>query len=191
MWWFSDSDLGKSVVYERRKIWIKYCQGVGMTNNSGFWIRWLDLLAFLYKCSQLWQLTISDCLRFIPFLAGLWMSSLLRDWFGSDLRVGHFSFRCPLVNTPQLNTQVLNSLTNESLEFTNVLSFITSGGPNNVHQTEQFVFWSVVRCSGNLVSRRLANGIPLLLLFRLSGGVYWTVAWQMVICVRIHFLWYK
>jgi hypothetical protein len=33
------------------------------------------------------------------------------DWFGSDLRAGHFfSFRCPLVNTPQLNTQLLNSL---------------------------------------------------------------------------------
>jgi hypothetical protein len=31
------------------------------------------------------------------------------DWLGSDLRVGHFfSFRCPLVNTPQLNTQLLN-----------------------------------------------------------------------------------
>jgi hypothetical protein len=28
------------------------------------------------------------------------------DWLGSDLRVGHFiSFRCPLVNTPQLNTR--------------------------------------------------------------------------------------
>jgi hypothetical protein len=29
------------------------------------------------------------------------------DWLGSDLRVGHFfSFRCPLVNTPQLNTEL-------------------------------------------------------------------------------------
>jgi hypothetical protein len=29
------------------------------------------------------------------------------DWLGSDLRIGHFfSFRCPLVNTPQLNTQL-------------------------------------------------------------------------------------
>jgi hypothetical protein len=29
------------------------------------------------------------------------------DWLGSDLRVGHFfSFRRPLANTPQLNTQV-------------------------------------------------------------------------------------
>jgi hypothetical protein len=30
-----------------------------------------------------------------------------RDCLGSDLRVGHFfSFRCPLVNTPQLKTQL-------------------------------------------------------------------------------------
>jgi hypothetical protein len=29
------------------------------------------------------------------------------DWLGSNLRVGHFfSFRCPLVHTPQLNTQL-------------------------------------------------------------------------------------
>jgi hypothetical protein len=33
------------------------------------------------------------------------------DWLGSGLRIGHFfSFRCPLVNTPQLNTPRLNSL---------------------------------------------------------------------------------
>jgi hypothetical protein len=42
------------------------------------------------------------------------------DWLGSDLRIGHFfSFRCPLVNIPQLNTEqlncLLNSLTTESL----------------------------------------------------------------------------
>jgi hypothetical protein len=30
-----------------------------------------------------------------------------RDWLGSDLRIGHFlSLRCPLVNTPQLNTEL-------------------------------------------------------------------------------------
>jgi hypothetical protein len=29
------------------------------------------------------------------------------DCLGSDLRVGHFfSFRCPLVNTPQLNIEL-------------------------------------------------------------------------------------
>jgi hypothetical protein len=31
------------------------------------------------------------------------------DWLGSDLRISHFfSFRFPLVNTPQLNTELLN-----------------------------------------------------------------------------------
>jgi hypothetical protein len=29
------------------------------------------------------------------------------DWLGSDLRIGYFfSFRCPLANAPQLNTQL-------------------------------------------------------------------------------------
>jgi hypothetical protein len=72
-----------------------------VTKNNGFWIRWLDLLALLL---QLQQLTINDCLRLAPFLTGLRVSSLLRDWLGSDLRISHyFSFRYPLVSTPQLN----------------------------------------------------------------------------------------
>jgi ribose/xylose/arabinose/galactoside ABC-type transport system permease subunit len=48
-------------------------------------------------------------LRLAPFLTGLRVSSLLRDWLGSDLRVSHFfSFSCPLVNT---HSWTLNSLT--------------------------------------------------------------------------------
>jgi hypothetical protein len=42
------------------------------------------------------------------------------DWLGSDIQIGHFlSFCCPLVNTPQLNTelshecQMIDSLTTE------------------------------------------------------------------------------
>jgi hypothetical protein len=58
--------------------YLKYCHvfGVCMTNNNGFWIRWLDLLALLYNYNQLWQLTINDSLRLAPFLTGLRMSSL-------------------------------------------------------------------------------------------------------------------
>jgi hypothetical protein len=42
-----------------------------------------------------------------PFLTGLRVSSLLRDWLGSNLRIGHFfSFCCPLGDTQQLNTQL-------------------------------------------------------------------------------------
>jgi hypothetical protein len=33
-----------------------------VTDNNGFWIRWLDLLALLYNYYQLWQLTINGCL---------------------------------------------------------------------------------------------------------------------------------
>jgi hypothetical protein len=43
---------------------------VSVTNNNGFWIWWLGLLALLYNYNQLWQLTISDCLRLAPFLTG-------------------------------------------------------------------------------------------------------------------------
>jgi hypothetical protein len=33
------------------------------------------------------------------------------DWLGSDLRISHiFIFRCPLLNTPHLNTQLLKLL---------------------------------------------------------------------------------
>jgi hypothetical protein len=48
-----------------------------VTNNNGFWIRWLDFLALLYNSNQLRQLTINDCLRLTPFRSGLRMSSLL------------------------------------------------------------------------------------------------------------------
>jgi hypothetical protein len=47
-----------------------------MTNNNGFWIRWLDLLALRYDYNQLWHITIYECLRFAPFLIGLRMSYL-------------------------------------------------------------------------------------------------------------------
>jgi hypothetical protein len=64
--------------------------------------------------NQLRQVTINDCDSFHSLLD---YERLLFpcDWLGSDLRVGHFfSFRCPLVNTPQMNTQ-LNYWTMELL----------------------------------------------------------------------------
>jgi hypothetical protein len=98
-----------------------------------FWIRWLDLLTPCFTVTlnynQLQHLTINnDLLRLAPFLTRLWVSSsrLLFhfDWLGSDLRIGQFfSFRCPLVNTPQLNTQ-RNSTTELSSEFSS--GWITS-----------------------------------------------------------------
>jgi hypothetical protein len=64
--------------------------------------------------------------------------------------LGNESYRINilLMNTQLLNC-LLNPLANESLEFKNELSFITSGGPNSGHHAEQFMFWSDVRCSGN------------------------------------------
>jgi hypothetical protein len=89
-----------------------YCHVSGLTwlitTGSGLddWIYW----HFYYNYNQLIQLTMDDTLRFAPFPTGLRASSLLSDCRGSHLRVGHFfSFRCPLVSTPQLNTQLLNS----------------------------------------------------------------------------------
>jgi hypothetical protein len=46
------------------------------------------------------------------------------DWLGSELRNGRFfSFHCKLVNTPQLNTKLLNSY-ECMIELTNELSWI-------------------------------------------------------------------
>jgi hypothetical protein len=49
---------------------------VSVTNNNGFWIRWLDVLALLYNYNQLQQFPINDRLRLAPFLAGAWAFSL-------------------------------------------------------------------------------------------------------------------
>jgi hypothetical protein len=50
--------------------------GVCVTNNNGFCIWWLDLLALLYIYNQSWQDTISGCLRLAPVFTGLRASSL-------------------------------------------------------------------------------------------------------------------
>jgi hypothetical protein len=78
---------------------------------NGFWIRWLDLLTPALQLQLIVPAhTIKDwdSLRsFLDYECLLFYC----DWLGSDLRIGHFfSFRCPLVNTPQLNPQLLNSL---------------------------------------------------------------------------------
>jgi hypothetical protein len=89
-----------------------YCHvfWVPWLNKNGFWIVWLDLLALLlqlllitinYNSSQL-MTTLGSLHSLLDYECLLFYC----DWLGSDLRVGHFfSFRCPLVNTPQLNTQ--------------------------------------------------------------------------------------
>jgi hypothetical protein len=79
-------------------------------------------------------------------------TTLLRDWLGSDLRVGHF--RCPLVNTPQLNTQLPYDWTMTDGSHPNELwtnSFITSGRTEYVTMSySSSVTLFFIRCSGNV-----------------------------------------
>jgi hypothetical protein len=86
----------------------KYCHEwrVCVTKNKGLWIWWLDLLTLLLQLKP--NITPhNQWLRLAPFLAELWLW-LAMFWFTSR------SIPFPLVNTPQLNTRLLNSLTTES-----------------------------------------------------------------------------
>jgi hypothetical protein len=137
-----------------------------VTINDRFWIWLLYLLAFLL---QLHLITITydssqSMTAYDSFHSFLDYKRLLFhcDWLGSDVRIIHFfSFRCPLVNTPQLNTQLLNSLLRITWkttyewtgcrlpirllnELTNELSFITRGEPKRDHCNQQFVYWFVL-----------------------------------------------
>jgi hypothetical protein len=87
-----------------------------------------------YNSSQ--SMTVSDSLHSwldyecLPFCC---------DWLGSDLRVGHFfSFRCPLVNTPQLNTRFLtNELRLNHWNLLNWTEFSSDGSLAN--ESESYV----------------------------------------------------
>jgi hypothetical protein len=63
----------RNVQFRLQKEFKIYCHVfcVCVTNNNGFWIGWLDLLALLYNYNQLWRFAINDCLRLAPFLTGL------------------------------------------------------------------------------------------------------------------------
>jgi hypothetical protein len=53
-----------------------------VTNNNGFWITWLDLLALLYNHNQLSQVAINGCLpRPIPYRTTDVFSSTVTTWF--------------------------------------------------------------------------------------------------------------
>jgi hypothetical protein len=111
-----------------------------MGSGLHVWFYWqFFTITVSYNSPQ--SVTVYDSLHSSPDYECL---PFLCDWLGSDLRIGHFfSFRCPLINTLQLNTQLLNcllnTLTKESLEFTYQLSFITSGGPNRGYHIEQLI----------------------------------------------------
>jgi hypothetical protein len=142
-------------------------------------------------CSLQLQSTIpthNQWLRLAPFLTGLRVSSLLRDWLGSDLRIGYFfSFRCPLVNNPQLNTElnywtaywILLQLPEWFHELTNESSCTTRGEPKRDHHLELFICYYLfhpllrnvslaspylsiaysasIRCHGNVLTEPLSS----------------------------------
>jgi hypothetical protein len=75
-------------------------------------------------------------------------------WF--DLQFGHFfSFHCPLVNTPQLNTQLLNCLLNSRIQ-SQSQSHIATGGqwvsklwywaPSGAHDEIFISVWQLRSC---------------------------------------------
>jgi hypothetical protein len=123
------------------------------------WIYRTLSVTIILSYSWLEQLTIHGCLRLAPFLTGLRVSSLLRDWLGSDLRVGHFfSFRWPLVNSPQLNTELsYDWITCDS--FFSARLLIRSTGNHG-----KFLLPGC--CHGNVLREPLAsNGLPLRLYY--------------------------
>jgi hypothetical protein len=64
-------------------------------------------------------MTVSDSLY-----SWLDYECLLCDWLRSDLRIGHFfSFRCPLVSTPQLNNELLR-MPNDWTELKSEMSWV-------------------------------------------------------------------
>jgi hypothetical protein len=141
------------VTYERFS-WL-----IIMGSRLDDWIYW----HFYNNYNQLWQLKINDCVRLAQFLAGLRVSSLLRDWLGSDLRVDHFfSFICSLVNTAQLNADLSREWIHQSHEFTNELSFITLWEPKRGHHLEQLVVILPLSREYMFGNRWLANGLWLL-----------------------------
>jgi hypothetical protein len=82
---------------------------------NGFRIGCLDLLPPL----QLHSITTAHN-RWLSKIRSIshWTTSdfASTDWLGCDLRIGHFfSFRCPLVNTPQLNFWILLQMSRSSL----------------------------------------------------------------------------
>jgi hypothetical protein len=151
-----------------------------MMKNSGFWVGWLDLLALLYNYSHLQQLTIHGCLRLVPFLTELQVSSLLHDWLSSDFQVGHFfSFCGLLVNTPQLNTELCCECRMIALSWTELsfCNFKASRIETTISNSSSVT--ASIPCRRNVLTEPLSsNG-----LFQLSGAMsYWSRIRVLVSC---------
>jgi hypothetical protein len=106
------------------------------TNDNGFWIGWLDVLA---PSLQLQQLTINTCLRLAPFLN--WTTSVFSSTV-TDLVLIYESVTssASVVRWLTLHSWTLNSTTEfwallrmSSSERSHVSPFIISGEPNISH----------------------------------------------------------
>jgi hypothetical protein len=116
-----------------------------VTNNNGFWIRWLNLLALILQSlliiltyNNLRSMTVYDLIQSLLDYERLLFYC---DWHGSDLRIGHFfSFRCPLVNTPQLSYEWTGwRLQYDSIEWSQ--SYFTTGGLPPISSSWRQVPW--------------------------------------------------
>jgi hypothetical protein len=163
------------------RVYCTYCHiwGVCMTYNNGFWIGWLDLLALLYNYSQLWQLTISVCLRLAPFLTGPRVSSLPL-WRMTNKNSFPNEFLVFLSTAPALNN---DSLTNAPLIYEWNHFYNLGRTDERVLPPTVRVLNCIIHCYGNVLTEPfLSSGLFQLVpktcvsgplassgLFRLSG----------------------
>jgi hypothetical protein len=126
-----------------------------MTDNNGFWIRWLDLLTFLYNYNKLWQLTIYYCLQLALFLTGPEVSTARNEkWWISP----HTCDSCWMPYEESVMAEICwTELTSRWTEYRSL--------SQTVNCPPIITGMSVNICC-------LANELPLLLLFHLSSSVY-------------------
>jgi hypothetical protein len=126
---------------------------VNVTNNNGFWIRWLDLLALLYNYSQFKQAGHWKPSEWIttPVWRMLYEGSLKnpsRDWIEKQSRAssslllatsqhGHSWHRAPLgpMAIYLFNIKNIVNIVNRIHEWT---AFITAREPNRDHHLQGF-----------------------------------------------------
>jgi hypothetical protein len=134
---------------------IVMCRGYSMTNNNGFWIWWLDLLALLLQLQSIinssQSMTVSDSLHslldyeHLPFCA-------------TDLVLIYESLR--MIDEWRHTCDWIIEL-DYQWQLTNALSFITQGKPKRHHHLEHFI-WNYLflrnvcqSCGNALISTRV------------------------------------
>jgi hypothetical protein len=103
---------------------------------NGFWIKWMDLLVFLYSYTQFWQLTITDFLPLAPFLAWPWASSLLL-WRTKN-SCSHLELPWTMYVSRKHTNSLLTSPLNSELTAHSQLQLL--GGHDSRHHLKGFYF---------------------------------------------------